>query len=96
MLARAYGFASWPKLKAFVDGATVARFTDAVNAGDIAQVRSMLAVRTELVGMDGAGGDERRVLHYALMRRNAPMVKLLMGAGADARKVPAGRESSRL
>jgi hypothetical protein len=40
VLARAYGFESWPKLKAFVDGATVARFTDAVNAGDMAQVRS--------------------------------------------------------
>ena len=26
VLARAYGFSSWPKLKAFVDGATVAQF----------------------------------------------------------------------
>ena len=86
VLARAYGFESWPKLKAFVDGATVARFTDAVNAGDMAQVRSMLALRPELVGMDGAGGDERRALHYAVMRRDAPMVKLLMEAGADAHK----------
>ena len=86
VLARAYGFESWPKLKAFVDGATVARFTDAVNAGDMAQVRSMLALRPELVRMDGAGGDERRALHYAVMRRDAPMVKLLMEAGADAHK----------
>jgi hypothetical protein len=44
----------------------------------------MLTVRPELVGMDGAGGDERRALHYAVMRRSAPMVKLLMEAGADA------------
>ncbi len=86
VLARAYGFESWPKLKAFVDGATVARFTDAVNAGDMAQVRFMLASRPELVGMDGAGGDERRALHYAVIRRDAPMVKLLMEAGADAHK----------
>lgn len=86
MLARAYGFESWLKLKAFVDGATVARFTDAVNAGDMAQVRSMLALRPELVGTDGAGGDERRALHYAVMRRDAPMVKLLIKAGADAHK----------
>ena len=42
-LARAYGFQSWPKLKAFVDGATIAWFVDAVKAGDMAQVRSMLA-----------------------------------------------------
>jgi ankyrin repeat protein len=86
VLARSYGFESWPKLKAFVDGATIARFTDAVKAGDRTQVRSMLASRPELVGMDRAGNDEHRALHYAVLRRNAPMVKLLMEAGADARK----------
>jgi hypothetical protein len=58
VLARAYGFESWPKLKAFVDGATIARFTDAVKAGDMTRVRSMLASRPELVGMDRAGNDD--------------------------------------
>ena len=86
VLARAYGFQSWPKLKAFVDGATIARFADAVKAGDMAQVRSMLVLRPELVSMDRAGNDEHRGLHYAVLRRDAPMVKLLMEAGADARK----------
>ena len=86
VLAQAYGFHSWPKLKAFVDGATIARFADAVKAGDMAQVRSMLASRPELVSMDRAGNDEHRGLHYAVLSRNAPMVKLLMEAGADARK----------
>jgi ankyrin repeat protein len=86
VLARAYGFESWPKLKAFVDGATIVRFTDAVKAGDMTQVRSMLASRPELVGMDRAGNNEHRGLHYAVLSRNAPMVKLLMEAGADARK----------
>ena len=86
VLARAYGFESWPKLKAFVDGATIARFTDAVKAGDMTQVRSMLASRPELVGMDQAGNDEHRGLHYAVLSRNAPMGKLLMEAGADGRK----------
>jgi ankyrin repeat protein len=86
VLARAYGFESWPKLKAFVDGATIARFTDAVKAGDMTQARSMLASRPELVGMDRAGNDEHRGLHYAVLNRNAPMVKVLMEAGADARK----------
>jgi len=86
VLARAYGFESWPKLKAFVDGATIARFSDAVKTGDMTQVRSMLASRPELVGMDRAGNDEHRGLHYAVLSRNAPMVKLLMEAGADARK----------
>jgi ankyrin repeat protein len=86
VLARAYGFASWAKLKAFVEGVTVTRFAEAAQAGDLAQVRSMLASRPELVGMDGSGGDERRALHYAVLRRDAPMVKLLMEAGADGRK----------
>jgi hypothetical protein len=82
VLARAYGFESWPKLKAFVDGATIARFADAVKAGDMAQVRSMLASRPELVSMDRAGNDEHRGLHYAVLRRDAQMVKLLMEAGS--------------
>jgi ankyrin repeat protein len=86
VLARAYGFQSWPKLKALVDGATIARFADAVKAGDVAQVRSMLTLRPELVSMDRAGNDEHRGLHYAVLRRDVPMVKLLMEAGADARK----------
>src|SRR6266700_3584447 len=41
ILARAYGFESWPKLKAYVDGATVNRLAEAVRAGDVAQVRAM-------------------------------------------------------
>ena len=49
VLARAYGFESWPKLKAFVDGVTVRRLVDAVRAGDIDAVASMLR------GATGAG-----------------------------------------
>jgi len=86
VLARAYGFESWPKLKAFVDGANIARFAEAAKSGDLAQVRSLLAARPELVGMDRAESDEHRALHYAVLRRDEPMVKLLMEAGADARK----------
>ena len=33
IIARAHGFASWPKLKAFVDGAIIARFAEAVQSG---------------------------------------------------------------
>jgi ankyrin repeat protein len=85
-LARAYGFDSWPKLKAFVDGANVARLAEAVNAGDLATVRKLIKSRPELVGMDMAENDEHRALHYAVIRRDAAMVRLLMQAGADARK----------
>src|SRR5260370_42675662 len=34
VLARSYGFASWPKLKAYVDGVTVRRFAEGVRAED--------------------------------------------------------------
>jgi len=85
-LARAYGFESWPKLKAFVDGANIARLAEAVQAGNIAEVRVLVNSRPELVGMDMSGGDEHRALHYAVLRRDRAMVKLLMEAGADARK----------
>ena len=86
VLARAYGYESWPKLKAFVDGANVARLAEAVQADDAAQVRVLLSARPELIAMDMAGNDEHRVLHFAVLRRDAAMVKLLMEAGADARK----------
>jgi ankyrin repeat protein len=86
VLARAYGYDSWPRLKAFVDGANIASLAEAVQAGDAARVRVLLNARPELVAMDMAGNDEHRVLHYAVLRRDAAMVKLLMEAGADARK----------
>lgn len=86
VIARAHGFASWPRLKAFVDGVSVARLAEAVERGDVAEVRSLLASRPELVGMDRSENDEHRALHYAVLRRDAAMVRLLMEAGADARK----------
>lgn len=86
VLARAYGFESWPKLKAFVDGVTIARFGEAARSGDLGQIRDMLAARPELAGMDMAENDEHRALHFAVLRRDLPMVRLLMQSGADARQ----------
>ncbi len=86
VLARAYGYESWPRLKAFVDGANVERLAEAVKSGSLDQVRSLLRARPELIGMDMAGNNEHRALHYAVLRRDVPMVRLLMEAGADARK----------
>ena len=86
VLARSYGYASWSKLKALVDGANVTKLAEAVRAGDMAQVRVLLHARPELVHMDMSARDEHRVLHYAVLRRDAAMVRLLMEAGADARK----------
>jgi hypothetical protein len=56
VLARAYGFGSWPKLKAFVDGATVSRLFEAVREGDPARVEAMLQARPEIINMV-VGGD---------------------------------------
>src|SRR5580692_10482065 len=70
VLARAYGYESWPKLKAFVDGANVHELAEAVKAGDLEQVRTLLRARPELIGMDMAENNEHRALHYAVLRRN--------------------------
>jgi ankyrin repeat protein len=86
VLARSYGFDSWPKLKAYADGVTVKRLADAVRAGDLAQVRAMVTARPELVNMDMAENDEHRAVHYAVLERAPEMVRVLMEHGADARK----------
>lgn len=86
VLARSYGFDSWPKLKALVDGMTVRGLCDAVRAGNLDGVRAMLVVRPELVHLDVAEDDEHRALHHAVLQRRPDIVRLLMQHGADARK----------
>ncbi len=86
VLARSYGYESWAKLKAFVDGTNVRELAEAVKAGDMARVRVLLNARPELVGMDMAENNEHRALHYAVLRHDPQMVRLLMEAGSDARK----------
>src|SRR5262245_15811807 len=81
VLARAYGFVSWPKLKAHVDGITVKRMIDAVRADDLRQVRGLLKVRPELAHMSM---DNLQVLHHAVLRRSPEMVRILMHHGANA------------
>jgi ankyrin repeat protein len=85
VLARAYGFDSWPKLKAVVDEVTVSRLSDAVRAGDRVRATALLEARPEIINMEGPGGDEHRPLHFAVLARDADMVRLLMAHGADAR-----------
>jgi ankyrin repeat protein len=64
----------------------IAGFIKAVNEGDMSQVRLMLASRPELVSLDRSANDEHRAIHNAVLQGDAPMVRLLMEAGADARK----------
>lgn len=82
VLARSYGFESWPKLKAFVDGVTIKRFAEAVQANDTRQVRAMLKARPELATM---GIDNYQVVHLAVLNRAPEIVKLLMEHGDNAR-----------
>src|SRR5262245_58681758 len=86
VLARAYGFRSWPTLKAFVDGVTVRRLVDAVRAGDATTVQSMAVRRPEIVNLDVSEQDEHQALHHAVMTRQPELVRLLMQLGAEPRK----------
>ncbi len=85
VLARSYGFESWPKLKAAVEGVTVARLHDAVAKSDVAGARALLARRPEIVDLLPAGpsGFERRALHIAVLKHDLEMTRLLLEAGAD-------------
>jgi ankyrin repeat protein len=85
VIARSYGFDSWPKLKAYVDGVTIGRLIEAVCNGAIERVRAMLKARPELANMTVSYGDEHRAIHYAVMHRQLKIARLLMRKGADAR-----------
>jgi ankyrin repeat protein len=87
VLARAYGFASWTKLKQHVVGVTVEAFCRAADAGDIATVRKLAKARPELVNAERGGRyGENIALHFAVLNRDAPMARALMELGSDARK----------
>jgi ankyrin repeat protein len=83
VIARCYGYDSWPKLKAFVDGVTVKRLVEAVRADDAAEVSEILNVRPELVNTVEAWNYEFTALHYAVFARMPGMTRLLMQHGAD-------------
>lgn len=85
VIARSYGFESWPKLKAYVDGVTIKRLVEAVSANDLSQVQSMLKSRPEITNLSVSYGDEHRPIHFAVMNRLPEMVRLLMQHGANAR-----------
>ena len=85
VIARSYGFDSWPKLKAYVDGVTIRRLVEAVSNGDIGRVRAMLKARPELANMAVSYSDEHRAIHYAAMHRQPEITRLLMRKGANAR-----------
>jgi ankyrin repeat protein len=83
VLARAYGFASWPALKNHVEGVNFAALIMATEAGDVATVRRLVKARPELINHhdDSRGG----ALHRAVLCRNEELTGVLMQLGADAR-----------
>ncbi len=87
VLARSYGFESWPKLKAAVEGVTTKHLHEAVKKGDLGAVRGLLARRPEIVDLlrGGPSGFEIRAIHIAVMARDVEMTRLLLEAGADTR-----------
>jgi ankyrin repeat protein len=86
VLARAYGFESWTKLKQKVEGVTVAEFHAAAASGDVGKLRELFGKNAQLVKMEAAGSDERIALHHAVLNRQPEAVRFLMAAGSDARK----------
>jgi ankyrin repeat protein len=77
VLARSYGFESWPKLNAAVDGVTSTKLHQAVQNGDLTGVHELLTRRPEL------GRGEMRALQIAVLKRDLAMAKLLLEFGAD-------------
>jgi ankyrin repeat protein len=59
---------------------------EAVKRGDSASVRLILNAKPDLVNTDLAENNEHRAIHFAVLRRDSRLVRLLMEAGADARK----------
>lgn len=87
VLARAYGFSSWTKLKEHVDGIHVEAFCKAVESGDLAALRRLAKARPELVNSERGGAfGESIALHFAVLNRNAAMTRVLMELGSDARR----------
>src|SRR5207253_7985111 len=80
VLARSYGFESWPKLKAAVDGVTAGKLHEAAESGAIKTARELLTRRPEIVDLSRG---EMRGLHMAVLRRDLEMTKLLLEFGAD-------------
>lgn len=90
VLARAHGFDSWPKLKAHIDGVTIARLMAAVRAGNSGDVEALLRARPELVNREEPGSHGYMPLHHAVLQRRPDLVRLLMRHGADPHTTTAG------
>src|SRR6516162_2011347 len=83
VLARAYGFSSWPALRDHVEGVNFAALLAAVEAGDVAAVRRLANAHPDLINLHGESRGS--ALHRAVLRRDEELTGVLMQLGADAR-----------
>ena len=90
VIAREYGFSSWPRLKDHINQLTsrkrndeVLEFIRAVTVGDAEDTRRQLAANEQLARLDVAEDNEHRALHFAVRKRDVQMVQLLVDHGAD-------------
>jgi ankyrin repeat protein len=84
VLARAYGFSSWPALKNHVEGVDFAALLAEAGAGDASAVRQLAAARPDplnphLAEFCNSG------LQRAVQRRDEELTRILMQLGANAR-----------
>jgi ankyrin repeat protein len=84
VLARAYGFSSWPALKNHVGGVNFAALLAAAEAGDVAAVRRLAKARPDLINPHVAEVRDS-ALRRAVLRRNEELTRVLLRLGADAR-----------
>jgi hypothetical protein len=86
VIARGYGFSSWPQMKRKVDSLTqspLELFKAAVEAGDVEQVRQLLRRHAELVAKinEPMFGFNSPAVHVALTKLD--LLDLLLAHGAD-------------
>jgi ankyrin repeat protein len=84
VLARAYGFSSWPALKNHVEGVNFEALLAAAEAGDAAAVRRLAVARPDLLNPRLAEFCDS-ALRRAVLRRDEVQTRLLMQLGANAR-----------
>ena len=88
VIAREYGFATWPKLKAHIIQATsstedvVKSIHDAAGRGDLAQLKSLLEKHPTLINETGGPG-VRTALHRAVFGGQLDTLDFLLEKGAD-------------
>ena len=83
ILARSYGFSSWPALKNHVEGVNFPALIAAAEAGNAAAVRRLAKTRPDVINQHTSLRDSS--LRRAVLSRNQELTRVLMQLGADAR-----------